>query len=329
MPVTVNISDRTQPAPAAAKLGDYADLREKSEGTKAFAIWLGLIFGLCALLAISEATRDLAIGIAIWWLLSVFAYFIIAPWLLLRRLRVHGSEYLVTSRNYPRLKALMSKGSALLGIAEPEAFVETESDFQLRMMGRKNPHFFVLSKTMLGNLSAEEMDFLVVRSLIHARENHASRLMLLWLLGDTAPAMRLLVWPVALYGTLLRLLWVEAAHRSADKLALLLRRDHKLLLAAILKQQILIDPEMQSRKVTSRDVDNYLRQEGVLHMEGAEVSTQYKLGQAIHENPTLEDRVNAINAWVKTPEYAAAVQKLGQARKTGPTPNPAVNQAGA
>jgi hypothetical protein len=53
-----------------------------------------------------------------------------------------------------------------------------------------------------------------------------------------------------------------------------------------------------------------------MNLEGAEITTQYKLGSAIHDNLSLEERVNAIHAWARSPEFAQAIQKLRPGRKS-------------
>jgi len=315
MASTVTIPDRARGA-SAASLDDFALPRQKSEGSRAFFIWLGIMATACVLLAAIEATRGVAIGVAIWWLLCVWGFFILGPFLLRRRLFGLGDRARVTSHRQPRLKTLISKASPLLGIGEPVAFVEDDDSGRVRIIGRANPYLLSVSRHAQEEVSEEEMDVLVLRELMHARQNHGARLTMLALLNEIPPIARILVWPIALYGSLLRGGWLDAAQQSADRLSLLLKPDAKLLQAAILKQQVLTNPMMQERKITSSDVDNFLRNKGPMNLEGAEITTQYKLGTAIHENISLEERIVAINAWARSPEFAQAVQKLREGRKS-------------
>ena len=321
MPVIVNIPDRNLQAVSAAQLSDYAEPREKKEGTRALIIWLAIIFVIAGVFAISPVTRPISFTLLGWWLASVLGFFVIAPALIKRRLRAPGGAETVTSRTQPRLKTLLNKGSALLGIKEPEAFVEKAGDFRLQMIGRKNAYFFVFSKTAQETLSEAELNLLTIRALIQAREGHIARLNLLTFLNQLQPIVRLLCWPAALYGTLLRLGWMDAAQMSADRMVLLLKPDEKLLMAAVLKQHLAGDPVMQMQQITNQDVDNFLRQGGVLVLEGSEVSTTYKLGSALHENSALEERIHAISHWVKAPEFQEAMQKLAARQKKTPKAN--------
>lgn len=330
MPVTVQIEDRAKKAAVGsappAALGDYVEPGERGEGLKALLIWLLSILVVSAVLSIWEGTRPFAIGLFAWWLLSLIGYFILAPLLVLRRLRMHGSEYEITAKKYPRLKTLLVKGSAMLGISEPEAFLVAEGISQVRLLGRKDPHFIVITQATCDLLQGPELDCLILRALVHARQGHGARLMLLQFLNDTPAAARMIVWPIAFYGFLLQFFWLDLAHKTTDRIALLLIKNPKLLTSALLKQHVATDPIMQGNNVTARDVDNFIRQEGNIGMAGTEISTQYKMGSAIHENPYLEERIHAISGWAKSPEFAEALKKLAET-KAGKTPTGTFNTA--
>jgi Zn-dependent protease with chaperone function len=316
MPVTIQIEDRVKKsdAAAAADLNDYVDPQERSEGSKAFWLWAGLLLVVSVVFMAWEATRGVGIGILVWWLASAFGYFILAPRFLLRRLRMHGAEYQINARTQPHIKTLLSKASTMLGISEPEAFLVKEGPAQVRIVGRKDPYFLVITQEAVDCLQTPELDALILRALVQARQNQVSRWTLLNSLDTTQPALRLLVWPAVFYGFLLRIFWQQRAEATTDRLALLLMKNAKLLSSAILKQFVLTDADMQIRNISSQDVDNYIRQEGTISLEGAEISTAYKLGSAIHEKPELEERLQAIGAYSRSPEFAEAVQKLAQSR---------------
>jgi Zn-dependent protease with chaperone function len=230
----------------------------------------------------------------------------------LRRLRTHGNDIIVNSKTHPRLKAVLTKGSAILGIAEPEAFLLAEGISQVRVFGR--PTFVIVTQAALDLLQPAEVDCLLLRGLIHERQNHTRRLMLMKFLNDTPPAARLLAWPVGLYAFFLRLWWTDMAEMTADRLVLLLLKNHKLVQSALIKQHAATDPLMFEHEITAQDVDNYLEQSGMIGLQGKEISTQYKLGQAIHENPYLEDRLHQLKEWAESEEFKVAVQKLADAR---------------
>jgi hypothetical protein len=317
MPVTVKIEDRTKrdahkAAGPPAQLDDYVHPQERAEGMKAFALWMLFVVVLVAGLSIAPATRGFGIGIFAWWLLACLGYFFIGPQLVLRRLRVHGNDIVINGKTQPRLKTMLAKGSAILGIPEPEAFLLGEGIPQVRIFGR--PTFVLLTQASLDIFMPAEMDVHLLRTLIHERQNHTRRLMLMKFLNDTPPAARILAWPVGMYGFFLRLWWTDLAEITTDRLALLLVKNHKLLQSALLKQHAATDPLMQEAEVTIQDVDNFIGQAGLIGLEGKEISTQYKLGQAIHENPYLEDRLQQLKDWAESTEFQEALQKLAEAR---------------
>jgi Zn-dependent protease with chaperone function len=118
-----------------------------------------------------------------------------------------------------------------------------------------------------------------------------------------------------IYARLLRQLWLPYAQRSADRLALLLIRNPQLMMSAILKEYAATDAGMQELGVTSEDVTNWISQKGHIGMKGEEISTQYKLGRAIHEAPILEERIQELQRWNNSPDFKNAVEKLASVKR--------------
>lgn len=314
MPVTVTIPDRDKQAAAKvvpAALDDFAHPSERREGAKAFGLWLLFIFVIVAGLSFSPATQSFAIGVFLWWLLASLGYFFIAPKMILRRLRMHGRESIISSQTHPRLQALLTKGSAVLGVPRPEGFLLLEGISQVNAF--TPPPFIIITQASVDLLQPNELDCLVLRQLVHLRQNHARRLMMMRFLNDTPAAIRFLAWPVALYALLLRTWWIDLAEMTADRLTLLVVKNHKVFSSALIKQHAATDPLMGEHEILPADVDAYIEQNGLISLEGREISTQYKLGQAIHENPYLEERLQELTAFAKSPEFKVAVQKLAEA----------------
>ena len=315
MAVTLKIEDRERrnAAVAPADLADYAAPGERAEGMKAFWVWVLVMVVLVAAFSISPATRGIAIGIFAWWLVTAIGYFWLAPRLVLRRLRLNAPEYSVTKTRQPRIKTMLSRGSALLGISEPEGYLLPEEAPQLRIMGGR-PFFIVLTQETLEMLEPPELDCLLLRAMMHARQGHVRRLMLGRFLHDTPPAARILVWPVIFYNFLLRHWWHDLAQQTADRLTLLLTRNPDLLKSAILKLYVASSPRMQEQEVTVADVNAYINQKGAIGTRGQEISLQYKIGQAIHDDPYLDERIDNIDDWAKSADFKGAVEKLQAAR---------------
>jgi hypothetical protein len=307
MAVTVKIEDRNKSSAAPVPdLSDYVVPGERGEGTKSFLVWFILMLVFSAVPVVIDPI--IGIGIFAWWVLASFAYFIMRPRMELRRLRMHGTEFLITSKKHPRVKTLLSKGSAMIGVSEPEGFLTDENVSRVNVIGGQP--FIVVARGAADLLLPPELDCLALRCLVHIRLNHVRRLTLLQFLGDTPPAVRILAWPVVLYGSLLRLNWQDMAEQSADRLTLLLVKNPKLLMSSILKQFASCDPAMQAQGITVEDVDKYIKQGGLIGNSGVEISTQYKIGSAIQDNPFLDARMHELTAWVNSPEYVEALQKM-------------------
>ena len=291
-------------------MSDYVAEGERGEGTKAFLIWFVLMLLSSVVLAFVpvDLMRTVGIGISAWWLLSSLAYFLIAPKLLLRRLRLDETSK-INTRTQPRLAGAIAKGSAIMGVEAPEAYLLPEGISQVKILG-SGPEYLIVTQAAVNLLAPQELDALILRALVHSRENHVRRLTMLHFLQETPTAARLLAWPISFYAALLNMAWHELAEQTADRLALIILRNPKIFLSALLKQLAESDPQMREIGVTSADVDAYIKQDGVIDAAGHSVSTQYKIGSAIGDNPYIEARISAFNEWARSPEFQAAMEKL-------------------
>ena len=316
MPVTVKIEDKAkklaaEAIAAAPDLSDYATPDERSEGTKAFLIWFVAMLLLSVGLIAAPGTQLVGLVIALWWIVSCAIYFYFMPRAMLRRLHEQGAAVRIAAKNQPRLHTLLSKGSAMIGVAEPAGFLVNEPFSQVRI-ANFGGDFVVVTQAASDLLEPAELDCLVIRAMVHSRQNHVRRLMIIQLLADTPPALRFLAWPVSFYAGMLRMNWSDLAEQTADRLALLVIKHEKLLMSALLKQFSASDPLMRENNVTTQEIDSYITQGGKIDMSGSTVSTDYKIGSSIQANPYLEERVNALRAWAASKEFRAALAKLAE-----------------
>ncbi len=172
------------------------------------------------------------------------------------------------------------------------------------------PNAVILHKDAFENLEPPEISALVVAALVNLRQGHARRLFLLDSLAKMTPTTRFLVWPVVIYARLLEAMWLPHARQNTDRLALFVVKNADLMVSAILKDHAAHDAKMQEIGVTPQDVSNWINQRGHIGSSGKEISTQYKLGRAIHEDPPLEERLQKLQNWAKSKEFADAVEEL-------------------
>ena len=374
MAVTVKIDDTTRAqakrgpksGPDATGFDASALPADRRNGQIALIVWLTVMALVCLPWWKSEATLPFAIGMPIWCLGSIVGTLWLGPKLTARGRRAAGKSAMISSTNQPQIKTLIGKASKILGIAEPEAFLETsptpapqkaappkappppppskeeagrfknllnsasqvaaealhreeKAPQLIRNLGTPSvrivPRAVLVHKEAFENLDAPEISALVVRALVHERQGHSRRLFLLDLVETTQPPTVLaLVWPVLIYAKILRVMWLPHAQQNADRIALFLVKNPNLLLAAILKDIAARDAHMQEMHVTSADVSNWINQRGHIGMAGEEISTQYKLGRAIHEDLPLEGRLQNLQNWAKSSEFSGALEKLKTSR---------------
>ena len=320
MPVTLDTRQTDKPkrgakgepaTPREAALAAATDPQEKRGGLIAFGVWIGLLCVLCVPWLFNPNAQIVGQILIAWSALSIVAFALLAPTRVLGPLRKEPKAQ-VGSKNRAGLKNIVGKVAPILAVNEPPAFVD-EAAKAPEMLTL--PGALVFNEPLWKQLTESEINALAVRGLAHQRLGHARRLAIIHQFEKLpSPIFRLLVWPVWIYVELLRNMWLQHALQSADRIALLVIRNFGLLLSAIVKEKAANDAGMQALGVQSSDVANWVAQRGHIGMGGEEISIQYKLGRAIHENPPFEKRILDLQEWSATPEYTKAVEDLAKRR---------------
>ncbi len=319
MPVTLDTRHTDKPkgakgqatTPREAALAAATNPQEKRGGFVAFGVWLGILCVLCLPWLLKPSTQVVGELLLAWSALSIIAFVVIAPTRVLGPLRKEPKA-LISSKVRAGLKNTLGKVAPILSVAEPPAYVDetAEAPEMLTLPGA-----LVFNEPLWKQLTESEINALGVRGLAHQRLGHARRLAIIHQFGKLpSPFFRLLAWPVWIYVSLLESLWLQHALQSADRIALLIVRNFGLLLSAIVKEKAANDANMQALGVQSSDVANWVAQRGHIGMAGEEISIQYKLGRAIHENPPFERRILSLQEWSATPEFNKAVEDLAKRR---------------
>ncbi len=320
MPVTLDTRQADKPkrgakgkpsTPREAAIAAATNPQEKRAGLIAFGVWIGILCVLCLPWFLKPSLQTIGTLMTAWSALSVVYFAILAPSRILGPLRKEPKAR-VTSKVRAGLKTILGKVAPILNVNEPPAFVSEKAEAP-RMLTL--PGALVFNEPLWKQLTESEINALGVRGLAHQRLGHARRLAIIDEFENLpSPVVRVLVWPIGIYVELLRNLWLQHALQSADRIALLVIRNFGLLLSAIVKEKAANDAGMQALGVQSSDVANWVAQRGHIGMEGKEISTQYKLGRAIHENLPFEKRILSLQEWSAAPEYQKAVENLAKRR---------------
>ena len=320
MPVTLDTRHSDKPTrgakgepatPRESAIAAAINPLEKRGGLVATGVWIGLLCVLCLPWWIKDSTLPIGMIMLAWSVISAMFFVVIAPTRVLGTLHKEPKAQ-VNSKTRAGLKNTISKVAPILAVKEPPAFVnEAAPAPQMLTL----PGALVFNEPLWKQLNESEINALAVRGLAHQRLGHARRLAVIHEFEKLpSPVFKALAWPVWIYVELLRNLWLQPALQSADRIALLVIRNFGLLLSAIVKEKAANDAAMQAMGVKSSDVANWVAQRGHIGMAGEEISIQYKLGRAIHENPPFEKRILDLQAWSATPEYTKAVEDLAKRR---------------
>jgi hypothetical protein len=99
--------------------------------------------------------------------------------------------------------------------------------------------------------------------------------------------------------------WQWYAALTADRMSVLLTRDRRIVVAALLKQAT-----MRVEGITIAEIDDYLSRHGSLAAQSAEVTTHFKLGEVLRERQGLLLRLRGIAQYAESEEYALARDRL-------------------
>jgi Zn-dependent protease with chaperone function len=298
----------------------FEDVRlegQSGELGKVFLIWQGICTGPAILLALlpQGAGLSFAVGLIVWQIVSWFIYFVIAPWSVRSRLRKHGPRIRILPNNHGDIKTLIAQYAKLVGVPEPEAFFLDEPVGKVEMLGRKNPHLLIITSKARDLLSQAEFTCAIARALAQARMRLVALPMLVAFMNETPPPLRLLVAPMWILSFLLTTNWTNMREISADRVTLLLTRNARLLSATMLKIAVAADPEAT---ISAEDVEGYLNQQSKMQVSLVGVSTHFKLGQTIHSNPFLNERLKALVEFAASDAYKEAIAKMDAAGSRQP-----------
>ena len=319
MPVTLDTrkpdkstrGSKGQLAPREAAIAAATNPAEKRAGMLALGLWIGILAVLCLPWFLKDWGQTIGLIAVLWSLFSTLYFAILAPSRALGALRKEPKA-LVSSKVHAGLKTIIGKVASVLNASEPSAYVDAQAQTaQLRVL----PGALIVNEPLWKQLGENEVNALAVRGIAHQRLGHARRLAIIHQFQKLpSPLFKLLAWPVWIYVSLLESLWLQHALQSADRIALLIVRNFGVLLSAIVKEKAANDAHMQELGVQSSDVANWVAQRGHIGMEGKEISTQYKLGRAIHEDPPFEKRVLDLQNWSASKEFEKAVEGLAKRR---------------
>jgi hypothetical protein len=299
-------------------LQSYALPQAQASGVRAFWIWVVLMAALVGIFYAIEALRTLAWVVLLWWAVSAIVVFWVMPATELRTLRSRGVEYSINARQHPRLKTLLSKGSVMVGVREPEGYVRGGNELLVHMAGRA-PVYLVVGQGALNELPPPELDCLTLRALVQNSLGQTTRVDALRHMSAMSKLLRLAVWPLGLYASLLRAMWQAPAESSADRLTLLLVKNPKLLMSALVKEFVSSQSALQTQGVTLAEAENYVRQGGLISNTGEQISSQFRIGIAIRENAAFDARLRALTRYINSPEYVGGARTvIGQKSRLNP-----------
>lgn len=222
-----------------------------------------------------------------------------------KRLSLQGLQTRVLGSNFPEIRQTLNRLCHQLGIPEPTAYVVAEEEQGIRLRGFQRP-FLVISETVRRILSPAEFESLLAHELGHLHARHLFWRSVVLTAREMHPLLRLPALPILLLKFFLERPWIDLIEITADRVALLLLRDHTVCSAAILKLEAVRNP---LSNVTPQDVDGYLRKES-LGTSAEDVEARFRMGTLIRSNPELFERIEDLLRFSQSETYRRSLQKL-------------------
>lgn len=205
------------------------------------------------------------------------------------------------------LAALLAKQARAVGTNPPPLVLDPQARGAYLLAG-----MIVLPAGARAYLGDAEVWATLARQLGHLLAGH-DRLLALqraaW--NERSPLLRPITWPLRFAAGQMGQ-WRQYALMSADRLAMLLTRDLKVVGAAILKQEVELSG---TDEVKPADIAEYLSQPGGLQAEGTAVSAHYRIGEFLRSRPALQDRFRELTAYGGTTEYREIVKLIDEGIK--------------
>ena len=166
----------------------------------------------------------------------------------------------------------------------------------------------VVPASLTERLNRAEMWALVAREMGRLKAGHIGLLSLCRRVEEERNMLlRGLAFPLrALVRALANWRWFAAL--TADRMAMVLTRNRRVVAAALLKQAT-----AGVEGITTAEIDEYLRRQGGVIAQSADVTTHFKLGEVLREREGLLLRLRGIGQYAEAEEYKRACERLDAA----------------
>ncbi len=227
-----------------------------------------------------------------------------------RRIKEAGPGARVLNKNHPKLKAMLTEQSRLLGIEEPEMYIlEDDTPYLFSLPGKRSA--VVATGPVLEAMNDEELAVLVARELGHIKSRHSRMIIVCSFMRRTHVVLQILLFPMWLMALFLRG-WVDLAEITADRVAILVTERPSLVNATFVKLAVTADSEAQ---ISRDDLDAYLEAGMDTTTDSAQMERHFRVGAFLREQEELRDRIEEVTEFLRTDQGQEALQKIREVKQ--------------
>ena len=200
------------------------------------------------------------------------------------------------------LQEIVDRQAKVLGLSGVKV-EEVEKATETIIIGKT----ILISRSLCQLLSRGEIWSLLAHELGHLRAGHVGLLNLVRRVSQVSSSMRLAALPAwALAGRLGN--WSVLADLTADRMAALLTRDRRVSTSAIFK--VGLQAEELGDEIDGKQVSEYLSRTGELQATESELTTHFKLGGLLREQPELSLRISELRKYAESDAFQEGLEKL-------------------
>lgn len=294
---------KAQAGPAPLRLADFAHPGDVKEKTTAFLVGFGGPIGLIMLIYVMPK-RDITSPVLLIWAVAAFVvHFWFRPAQELKRAAKNAAASAEDVAFGNVLNMILGRIARLYPAASNVKAVVVPSGVEPVIIGRT----VLVPAGLRSNLTEHELFALLAHQVGHVVAGHAVWLNLLRSMSLLPPVLHWISLPLVPLAQMLRR-WSYYADTTADRFAVLLTGEGKMVAQAILR--LALNAEPSEERVSAEEISGHLARTESLKAEESEIVTHFRLGEYLKERPDLYGRLRQVVTYANSDGCKTALGRL-------------------
>ena len=312
-------------APGGGKKLNWGDLRFPGENTHYWLVVMALIWGCIILAALGWYSSGKVywqwVYLGLWPIGSLLLVNFMADKPRRKQLKEIGPQCQVRANSNAALHRKLLEVCQCLEVRTPPkaCLLEEEAAYIYSMPGGSGT--IILTSGLASQLRPEELGVVLAREIAHLKFGHLRLQRAIGYIRTTSNTIGLLFGPVWLWAMMMGE-WLDLTEFTADRAALAVSGDPRLVDATIAKTAAARDPQSG---ITPAEIEEYISMPPQDSLDSAELEQRFKLDRFINEEPALKERIAQVVEYYQSEEGIEFLNAL--AAKQGRPPIKIIEKA--